>query len=411
MFLFTLVARIVDGLPLVSSLDPFHAESESQEFKRLAKLLARKFNPLSRSDLPERASVLAPVNPRGSVSLANEDYTLHYSVHSGVVFIVLAERSFSRLLCFSYLLDLQQSFDEKFKRSDIEVASRPYAFMKFEPVLERSMRKHLRANSLSAAVMNSVNQLLISTPVLAFESVFADVDMAPSSSAPALRNPSYAQLRPVAGVSLMHFLFHSDTPFIAFTISCWLYIATWNLTHDIWFGLRTLFINPSSEIAFELVSPKLHAQKCALALDTPIAFVYGLAGFWLVFQCIRYFVPVRLSSNPLLEGIFCPSPLFEWKLLVFLHVMFTHVFLYQVSSIRQSSGIDYFEYRWPAINTDGFLLNSDGDFTLMADSEGYHLEILPYYLYVGVFWLWMMVRLVVPASSKRSSTISDFKRL
>ena len=56
-----------------------------------------------------------------------------YTVEVGVCFLVLCDKSYPKLLAFSYLMELQNEFFEVFTHSDVQAAMRPYECIKFGP--------------------------------------------------------------------------------------------------------------------------------------------------------------------------------------------------------------------------------------------------------------------------------------
>ena len=90
--LLTMVARVVDGLPLSASMPSDEQTSrEIQEYQTQAKMLFRKLTELSPS----------------KCSIESGNYVFHYSINEGVCYLVLVERSFPKRHAFAYLEDIQ----------------------------------------------------------------------------------------------------------------------------------------------------------------------------------------------------------------------------------------------------------------------------------------------------------------
>ncbi|KAI8799298.1 Longin-like domain-containing protein [Cladochytrium replicatum] len=149
---FTTVARIGDGLPLVSTMESVQEEDEISTHKKLAKAILRTLQP----DYDYGPGIAGAYK----ATVLAGDYTFHYSVESGVVFLCLCEKAYPRLLAFSYLSELQKAFFEDVAASSggsstgggagkaIMSASRPYAFIKFEPIIQSTKRRYLNTRSL-----------------------------------------------------------------------------------------------------------------------------------------------------------------------------------------------------------------------------------------------------------------------
>jgi len=65
------------------------------------------------------------------VSTRTRPRSRSYVVELGVCFLVLCEKTYPKLLAFSFLLELQSAFFEAYTNSDIQAAMRPYEFIKF----------------------------------------------------------------------------------------------------------------------------------------------------------------------------------------------------------------------------------------------------------------------------------------
>lgn len=127
----TIIARVSDGLPLAEGLEHFRElnnDSDFEFYKQKAKLLFNKFS-------------LGEPGP-SRMSLRIEPYCFHYIIEDGVCYITLCDLSYPRKLAFHYLEDLQKEFG-KLDRCKIETASKPYAFIKFEAVIQRIRKLYL----------------------------------------------------------------------------------------------------------------------------------------------------------------------------------------------------------------------------------------------------------------------------
>jgi len=136
--LLTYAARISDGLPLVAS---FSRSSENlDQFKNEARQIFRNLN--------------------GSKSAAkmsietSSSKIFHYVMKENVCYLTLTEQSYPKRLIFLYLEEVADSFVDHLSqehgdswRDMIQTAARPYAFIQFDPVLQRKQREFIDPKS------------------------------------------------------------------------------------------------------------------------------------------------------------------------------------------------------------------------------------------------------------------------
>ena len=92
---FCVIGRIVDGLPLVTSMEQ-QGDDVYAEYRKQVKHLLKKFTPLSPSPLPSWCTVAVTPNLH-----------YHWLAEGGCCFLLCADSSYARLLAFSMLQDLQ----------------------------------------------------------------------------------------------------------------------------------------------------------------------------------------------------------------------------------------------------------------------------------------------------------------
>ncbi|KAJ1551802.1 SNAP receptor [Nowakowskiella sp. JEL0078] len=121
----TQIIRVSDGLPLVATMESPKEEEELSNHKKLGKFLVRSLAP----DLNRRS----PDVFQSKASIVAGNFTYHYLVENDVVFLALCDRSYPRLLAFSYLMELCRLFFQSASKNEIPVAKvhRPYTFIKF----------------------------------------------------------------------------------------------------------------------------------------------------------------------------------------------------------------------------------------------------------------------------------------
>ncbi|TPX72653.1 hypothetical protein SpCBS45565_g00222 [Spizellomyces sp. 'palustris'] len=87
-------------------------------------------------------------------SITTDEYTFHYQIHSGVIFLTLADKSFPRLLAFSYLNELVKAFFDDLSSSSslgqrsVQAVQRPYSFIRFEPVIQGIKKRYANTRQL-----------------------------------------------------------------------------------------------------------------------------------------------------------------------------------------------------------------------------------------------------------------------
>jgi len=123
----TMLARIVDGLPLAASVgDDAEMDQNLVKYTNQAKMLFRK---------------LSPQSPR-QCSLESGPYLFHYLIEQGVCYLCLCDRSFPKKNAFAYLEDLRNEFTSQYgKRGD--TVTRPYHFIEFDQYLQTAKRRYV----------------------------------------------------------------------------------------------------------------------------------------------------------------------------------------------------------------------------------------------------------------------------
>lgn len=130
--LLTFVARLSDGLPLVANTAPDLGQGVTQVHKSQAKDILR--------GLGGTASSSAKMSIDTSNSLV-----FHYLVRDSLVYLALTERPYPKRLAFLYLEEIADAFVTSLAddhgdpgwRDAIATTARPYAFIKFDLVIQR----------------------------------------------------------------------------------------------------------------------------------------------------------------------------------------------------------------------------------------------------------------------------------
>eukprot|EP00585_Thalassiosira_rotula_P005423 CAMPEP_0196140796 /NCGR_PEP_ID=MMETSP0910-20130528/7575_1 /TAXON_ID=49265 /ORGANISM="Thalassiosira rotula, Strain GSO102" /LENGTH=228 /DNA_ID=CAMNT_0041401709 /DNA_START=426 /DNA_END=1112 /DNA_ORIENTATION=+ len=130
--LLTFVARSSDGLPLVANTAPDFSQGVTQEHKNQAK------------DILRGLGGTAGASAKLSIDTTN-NLIFHYLVRDTLVHLTLTERSYPKRLAFLYLDEIADAFLESLVndhgesgwRTALATTARPYAFIKFDLIIQR----------------------------------------------------------------------------------------------------------------------------------------------------------------------------------------------------------------------------------------------------------------------------------
>ena len=122
----TLLSRISDGLPLAASMEDEKDHRETDAWKTQAKKIVKQISP----GAPSRLSIES-----GSAFF-------HYVNQGGVCYLCLTDRGYPKRLAFNYLEELSKEFEARYLH-DVEGASRPYAFIKFDTFIQKTKRLYI----------------------------------------------------------------------------------------------------------------------------------------------------------------------------------------------------------------------------------------------------------------------------
>ncbi|XP_024610331.1 vesicle-trafficking protein SEC22c isoform X2 [Neophocaena asiaeorientalis asiaeorientalis] len=119
MILFACVVRVRDGLPLSASTDFYHSQ-DFLECRRRLKTLALR---------------LAQYPGRGSAE--GLDFNIHFSSSRDVACMAICSRQCPAAMAFCFLETLWWEFTASYDTTCIGLASRPYAFLEFDSVIQK----------------------------------------------------------------------------------------------------------------------------------------------------------------------------------------------------------------------------------------------------------------------------------
>ncbi|KAJ1625834.1 R-SNARE [Pavlovales sp. CCMP2436] len=135
----TIIARVVDGLPLAASMEDDKYHRDLDVYKNQAK---RIFKQLTNSS-------------PGRLSIETGSEIFHYLIEGGVCYLVLTERAYPKRLAFNYLEELQKEFNLLYA-TEVDSATRPYAFIKFDTFIQKT--KKLYMDTRAQRNVNKLNE-------------------------------------------------------------------------------------------------------------------------------------------------------------------------------------------------------------------------------------------------------------
>lgn len=119
MIFFACVVRVRDGLPLSASTD-FHFNQDFLECRKKLKALS---------------SVLARYPSRGTAK--GRDLSIHFLSSGEIACMAICSSSYSTIMAFCFLEELQWAFAASYDTTSISLASRPYAFLEFDNAIQK----------------------------------------------------------------------------------------------------------------------------------------------------------------------------------------------------------------------------------------------------------------------------------
>ncbi|XP_043921994.1 vesicle-trafficking protein SEC22c [Protopterus annectens] len=118
MILFACVFRVNDGLPLSASTDFIH-NKELQECKSHVRALSLRL-----SQSPDRGTI------------NGNELNIHFSTSEGLSFVTVCSSSYPPAMAFCFLEELRGKFVASYNSISIGLASRPYAFLSFDDIIQ-----------------------------------------------------------------------------------------------------------------------------------------------------------------------------------------------------------------------------------------------------------------------------------
>ncbi|KAM6339295.1 vesicle-trafficking protein SEC22c isoform 1-T2 [Podargus strigoides] len=119
MIFFACVVRVRDGLPLSASTD-FHFNQNFLECRKRLKALS---------------SILAQYPSRGTAK--GRDLNIHFLSTGDIACMAICSSNYSTIMAFCFLEELQWEFAASYDTTSISLASRPYAFLEFDNIIQK----------------------------------------------------------------------------------------------------------------------------------------------------------------------------------------------------------------------------------------------------------------------------------
>lgn len=143
MAILTFIARISDGMILVSSMENAgeYTNTNLDVYKHQAKQILKSLTPQS----PSKCSIMDD---------ASAAFHFHYLLGSGgVCYLTLCSKGYPKRLAFLYLDELQQAFEHYLAMQyeqwhhHIATIARPYAFIQFDKTIQAKRKEYIDPSS------------------------------------------------------------------------------------------------------------------------------------------------------------------------------------------------------------------------------------------------------------------------
>ncbi|XP_044512905.1 vesicle-trafficking protein SEC22c [Gracilinanus agilis] len=188
MILFACVVRVRDGLPLSASTD-FHHNQDFLECRKRLKMLSL---------------ILTQFPGRGTAE--GHELCIHFDSSGAIACLGICSRSYPVAMAFCFLEALRWEFTTSYDNTSIGLASRPYAFLKFDSVIQ-NMKWHFNYASSSQLKnrLEKIQEELVLQPPLVLRLEDTDVmNGLKNSHSPKLVEyaPNY-RMKPVTALGIL----------------------------------------------------------------------------------------------------------------------------------------------------------------------------------------------------------------
>ncbi|XP_048367679.1 vesicle-trafficking protein SEC22c isoform X2 [Sphaerodactylus townsendi] len=135
MILFACVVRVRDGLPLSASTD-FHLDQDFLECRKRLRVLS---------------AVLMRYPGRGTAK--ERDLSIHFHSSGEIACMGICASNYPAVMAFCFLEELQWEFATAYNPASVGLASRPYAFLEFDNVIQK-VKSRFNYGSCAAMKLN-----------------------------------------------------------------------------------------------------------------------------------------------------------------------------------------------------------------------------------------------------------------
>lgn len=135
MISYALILRSADGMPLTASVE-MDNQPQVRDAKRILKLLGKKAK-----RFPDRCSLHVSTK-----------LSIHFTTSLGVTYLALCEKTYPIVLAFSFLDELVKEFITVYTTQDVNLALRPYSFIQFDNVIQKTRQRYNNPSSLATKV-------------------------------------------------------------------------------------------------------------------------------------------------------------------------------------------------------------------------------------------------------------------
>ncbi|XP_077392143.1 vesicle-trafficking protein SEC22a isoform X1 [Festucalex cinctus] len=132
--LFASVVRVADGLPLSASTD-YEQDRDLHETRKHMKALSKKL-----PHFPDRCT------------FRSGPYNVNFTSALGVCYMMACLSSYPSVLAFCFLDELQKEFIVTYDSKRVGAAIRPYSFIQFDMVIQKTKHRYNSPRSLSTKI-------------------------------------------------------------------------------------------------------------------------------------------------------------------------------------------------------------------------------------------------------------------
>ncbi|XP_070623305.1 vesicle-trafficking protein SEC22c [Erythrolamprus reginae] len=286
--LFTCVVRIKDGLPLSASSD-FHLDPRFLECRK-------RLNVLS--------SILTHYPERGTAK--ERDLSIHFHASGGVACSCIAASSYPAVMAFCFLEELRSKFATSYNATSVSLASRPYAFLEFDRVIQKTQNQfnHTNCAQPKCDMAKMQEELRLRPPALvSWEDMELVNGMVKGRAEAHLETAPACRMQPVSPLGILSLILNIMCGALNLIRGVHLVEYSWKEDHQeirnviafllpfmSCFGLCYLYL-------FSTPARKIKVSLLFMVICLCNAYLYGLRNHW---QIIFHLAVASLSSHQIL---------------------------------------------------------------------------------------------------------------